>query len=277
MSTVHNKVTAMRELWDKLSKKSSLNFVSHLKDGAEWDIAEFHLTGMRFTERILERFNEYAPQDFTNCTVAEIGCGVGRFSKNLACRFKHVFAFDVSENMLNDARVYCGCMHNITFAANDGLTLKELEDESIDYCCTAGVFQHITHIDVILSYIREGLRALKPGGLILFQFEANHVDAEGEGGSGARIHAKALDEGLSAVPFSICEVSIDPLDPTRNMVIVLRKEGEGKQAENPSFFDVPLTEKRWISGVYDDIQTKSAMHDNLKRDFAPLTFYDLED
>ncbi len=37
--------------------------------------------------------------------------------------------------------------------------------------CRLEGLEHITDIDVILSYIKEALRVLKPGGLFLFQFE----------------------------------------------------------------------------------------------------------
>lgn len=273
MSGLENKITAMKDLWNELSAENSLKYVSHLQKGAEWDVSEFHLTGVRFVSRIMERYRDYGVFESNLSSVVEIGCGVGRFTKVLAARFKYVYGLDISDKMLADAVHYCGCMPNITFINNDGSRLETIEDESVEYACTAGVFQHITHIGAIVSYIKEALRVLKPGGLFLFQFEANHIDAEGERGTGARIHADLLNEELAGLSYEICEMSLDPLDPTRNMVIVLRKTDA--PGDNVSFTDFPVTERRWISGVYDDIRTKSAMHENLKREFAPLTFFSL--
>ncbi len=275
MSDMDSKIAGMRDLWNELSDKDSLKYVSHLQEGASRDVAEFHLTGIRFVDRMAERFLDYGGREFSLCEVAEIGCGVGRFTKVLASRFKHVHGFDISSSMIRDAKNYCSSMPNITWVNNDGASLKGLADASVDYVCTAGVFQHITHIGVILSYLREGLRVLRPGGLLLFQFEANKTEAEGERGTGARIHAQALDEGLGDLSFDICEMSLDPLDPIRNMVIVLRRT-DAPARETDRFAAFPVTERRWISGVYDDIRTKSAMHENLKKQFKPMTFFTLQ-
>lgn len=254
-------VDRMRWLWNVLSLKSRLGYISHLQAGQHWDPAEFHLTGVRFVERMMERLLEYGSKEPSAATVLEVGCGVGRFMKPLACRFKRVIGIDISRVMLSRARRYCASLPNITYILNDGASIP-VPDASVDYCVSAGVFQHIIDAEVTLNYVREALRVLIPGGLLLFQFEGNRTAAVGRAQTGARISAALLDAGLADTNYRIREISIDPKDAVRNVVIVLEKCAAGTTvaAEQRSFSQWPMSERRWVSGVYDDVTTRTQMH-----------------
>jgi SAM-dependent methyltransferase len=262
----------MRELWNSLNKESEFNFISHLQDGAQWDMAEFHLTGIRFVDRMVDRLVEYGTVEPSRASVLEIGCGVGRFLRPLACRFRLVCGVDISEEMLKSAATQCACLPNIVLKLTDGSTLGGIQDNTFDYCVSAGVFQHITDFNAIASYIREALRILKPGGLFLLQFEGNRKEDQGKGQTGAKITAAKLDAALAGAEFEIIEVSKDPTDKVRNVVLVLRKT-PGKPAAD-SFQTFPMTERRWMEGVYDDIKTKTQMHERQAAPALTMTFYD---
>jgi len=167
MST-YDRIEEMRKLWNSRNKKSKFGFISYLQPGQEWDSAEFHLTGIRFVDRMVERFCDYGEVETSYASILEIGCGVGRFLKPLGCRFRKVTGVDVSKNMLKTAKKYCACLPNVSFVQNDGSSLAPIPDSTYDYCVSAGVFQHITDMAVILDYIREALRILKPRGVFLF-------------------------------------------------------------------------------------------------------------
>jgi len=261
-----------RELWDSLNKISPFNFISHLQDGAQWDKAEFHLTGLRFVDRMMERITEYGQVEPSQASVLEIGCGVGRFLKPLACRFRLACGVDISENMLKSAMDYCSCLPNIVLHQTDGSSLNFTGDASFNYVVSAGVFQHITDFAAIASLCREALRILKPGGLFLFQFEGNRTADQGQGQVGARISAGRLDEALAGQEFRIRELSVDPSDAVRNVVVVLEKK-PGETAPE-SFRTFPMTQRRWMQGVYDDILTRTQMHERQARPPLKLTFYD---
>lgn len=268
-------VDRMRWLWNVLSLKSRLGYISHLQAGQHWDPAEFHLTGVRFVERMMERLLEYGSKEPSAATVLEVGCGVGRFMKPLACRFKRVIGIDISRVMLSRARRYCASLPNITYILNDGASIP-VPDASVDYCVSAGVFQHIIDAEVTLNYVREALRVLIPGGLLLFQFEGNRTAAVGRAQTGARISAALLDAGLADTTYRIREISIDPKDAVRNVVIVLEKCSAGTTvaAEQRSFSQWPMSERRWVSGVYDDVTTRTQMHARQQQAPLKLTFYD---
>lgn len=269
-------VAHMRELWNTLCQKNKLGYISFLRNGAHWDAKEFHTTGIRFVDRMMERFLDYAAIEPSYASVLEIGCGVGRFLKPLACRFQSVTGVDISKNMLEAAGEYLAGLPNVTLALNDGSTLKEFQAGSFDFCVSAGVFQHITHRDVIVGYVREALRVLAPGGLLLFQFEGTRTDAIGSGCLGARLTAHDLEQGLADVPFRIREISLDPADAVRNVVIVLQKprDGEETAAGERAFSTVPMIERRWLRGVYDDVKTETQMHERHRQTPKRMTFYD---
>ena len=268
---MNTRVDQMRDLWNSLSRKSKFGFISHLQKGQEaWDPIEFHLAGIRFVDRMAERITEYGTVEPALASIAEIGCGVGRFLKPLGCRFKSVLGIDISQEMLDNARDYCAGIPNVTFFLNDGKTLNGIDGNSFNYCVSAGVFQHITDFDIIASYIREALRIIKPDGLFLFQFEGNRTEAVGSGRQGAKIIAKLLNEKLRGAAFSIKEISIDPQDKVRNIVVVLQKSPN----RDWDFQSHPMIERRWISGIYDDIRTKTQMQERQAKPMMPLTFYD---
>lgn len=276
MLSTTTKLRAMQELWNTLSRKSRLGFVSHLQKGAVWDEEEFQVTGERFVERMMERLEEYGSVEPADAAILEIGCGVGRFLRPLASRSNTVTGIDFSEEMLRAAASYCADFPNVSLIQNDGASLQQLEDASFDYCVTAGVFQHITHIDIIAQYCREALRVLKDHGLFLFQFEGNRTWRVGFRQRGTRVTATDLDEALRNMPYRVREISIDPDDPIRNVVIVIQKlpSGQNIDENDRSFRNFPMSERPWITGVYDGLTTRTQIHVRLKKKPKRLTFYD---
>lgn len=262
---------AMRRRWHRQGKQG-FAWVSFLRTGARWDAAEFHLTGVRFVERMAERFVEYGHVPPSHANLLEIGCGVGRFLAPLACRFKNVTGVDFAPSMLKQAARYCGALPNVRLIQNNGASLGAIADGAMDYVVSAGVFQHVTDFEVIAGYLREGLRVLRPGGVFLFQFEANRVHREGRGNVGAQITARRLDRVLCGQPFRICEISYEERDPIRNLVIVLEKRAQPNT--DPGFGRHERRQRPWLLGVYDDVATATSMHDRLAGSPEPFTFDD---
>lgn len=268
-------VDTMRERWNEQGKANK-DYVAFLQQGATWDEAEFHKVGVRFAERMMERFIAYGSVTPSYAHMLEIGCGVGRLLKPLAARFDTVTGVDISEEMLRHAAEYCACMPNIRLILNDGHTLKEIADESMDYVGSAGVFQHIIDFTVIAGYITEALRVLKPGGVFVFQCVGSYKEWEGAGNRGAKITAGRLDSALVGQPYRIRELSADPNNPLHSLVIVLEKVPASTVVPEVerSFRQFPLTEQLWWTGVYDDITTRTRMHEQIAEGRRPLTFYD---
>ena len=118
--------------------------------------------------------------------VVEIGCGVGRLTRELAGRAAHVDALDVSEQMLALAREYNPELANVRWLQGDGESLAGIDDDSADVCFSHVVFQHIPDPAITLGYVREMGRVLTDGGWAGFQISNQ-----------PQIHRRGLGERLS--------------------------------------------------------------------------------
>lgn len=106
-----------------------------------------------------------APEDH----VVEIGCGVGRITRELANRCAIVDALDVSESMLDLARQHNAEMANVQWLLGDGSSLAGIADSSADVCFSHVVFQHIPYPAITYGYVSEMGRVLRGGGWAVFQ------------------------------------------------------------------------------------------------------------
>lgn len=110
-------------------------------------------------------------RDPRELTLLEIGCGIGRMTRHLARIFGKVHGVDVSEEMIERGRARLADLDNVELSANDGATLSLFPDAVFDVAFSFIVFQHIPFKDVVLGYIRETHRVLKPGGTFKFQVQ----------------------------------------------------------------------------------------------------------
>ena len=97
----------------------------------------------------------------------EIGPGGGRWTQYLL-PFKHLYAVDFHIELLEVLRKNFS-EKNITFVKNNGTDFPGIEDNSIDYVFSFGVFVHLD-TDIIDSYLQNMKRIVKPGGCIVIQY-----------------------------------------------------------------------------------------------------------
>ncbi len=100
----------------------------------------------------------------------EIGCGPGRLIKPLSRSFGEIHGVDVSDEMVRIARERLQAIPHAHVHATNGASLNLFADESFDVVYTYAVFQHIPSRDVVLEYMQETRRVLKPGGIFRGQF-----------------------------------------------------------------------------------------------------------
>jgi SAM-dependent methyltransferase len=100
----------------------------------------------------------------------EIGCGPGRLIKPLSQYFGEIHGVDVSDEMIRLARQRLADVPHAHVHATNGASLAQFADESFEFVYSYAVFQHIPSRDVVLEYMREIRRVLKPGGIFRGQF-----------------------------------------------------------------------------------------------------------
>jgi ubiquinone/menaquinone biosynthesis C-methylase UbiE len=102
-------------------------------------------------------------------TALEIGCGPGRLMLPLSETFGVIQGADVSGEMIALARENLKGIPRAEVRQNSGADLAGFADESVDFCYSFAVFQHIPDKEVVWSYLREACRVLKVGGILKFQ------------------------------------------------------------------------------------------------------------
>jgi len=75
--------------------------------------------------------------------------------------FATVIGIDVSETMLRKGSESCPV--EAEWVHGDGVSLKGVADNSVDYVLTFEVFQHIASEEVLVAYFDEMSRVLRPG------------------------------------------------------------------------------------------------------------------
>jgi SAM-dependent methyltransferase len=163
----------MRRDWDERARENARFYVN--TERTDWTDSEFFASGERtVAEEILtDMTNICQGRDPKQMRVIEIGCGAGRITRALSGLFGEVYAIDVSGEMVAQARQACADWPGAHVFQNNGMDLSVLPDIGYDFAFSTIVFQHIPSRDVIVNYVREVGRLLKPGALFKFQVQGD--------------------------------------------------------------------------------------------------------
>jgi SAM-dependent methyltransferase len=99
----------------------------------------------------------------------DFGCGAGRLTQGLSPHFDRCLGLDISSHMIDQARRLGRDLENCRFAVNNSPDLSPLDTCSFDLVVSLIVLQHIPGAGEKAQYIREFVRVLRPGGLLVFQ------------------------------------------------------------------------------------------------------------
>jgi ubiquinone/menaquinone biosynthesis C-methylase UbiE len=190
----------MRADWNARAREDAHYYVAF--GGRDQDEAGFLATAadvLRSLEAQLKRLPAKANRRAWRAL--EIGCGPGRLMKPLSRHFGEIHGVDVSDEMIRLARERLADTPHAHFHATDGASLGQFADESFEFVYSYAVFQHIPSRDVVLEYMREIRRVLKPGGIFHGQFNglANASDTNTWSGvvfSAPDIRAFTRENGL---------------------------------------------------------------------------------
>jgi 2-polyprenyl-3-methyl-5-hydroxy-6-metoxy-1,4-benzoquinol methylase len=161
--------TYWQQNWDRLGQEDPLwAILTHpTKKGGRWTPAEFFETGQQEITDVLARLSRLNIA-FNRDTALDFGCGVGRLSQALALHFGEVNGVDVSQAMIDSANRFNQQPKKCHYFLNTKPDLSLFASDSYDFVYSNIVLQHILPRHA-LTYIREFIRVLKPGGLAVFQ------------------------------------------------------------------------------------------------------------
>ncbi|HTA47304.1 MAG TPA: class I SAM-dependent methyltransferase [Bryobacteraceae bacterium] len=99
----------------------------------------------------------------------EIGCGPARLMIAMSRHFGEIHGVDVSDEMVALARRNIRNVRNAQVHLTSGTDLGMFADSWFDFVYSYIVFQHIPSREIVLNYLREAHRVLKPGGVLCCQ------------------------------------------------------------------------------------------------------------
>jgi len=136
------------------------------RDDARWYIATasdpFFERGRRDTDDLVAFCGLQPSKDKT---LLEIGAGVGRMTHRFAELYGRVIALDVSDEMLRLGRGNLRGVDNVEWVLGSGADLDVVPDGSVDEVFSYITLQHVPTKAVVLRYLEEAGRVLRPGGL----------------------------------------------------------------------------------------------------------------
>jgi len=162
-----------REFWDAHAERDPLWAVlsNAGTENRQWNVRRFFQTGVNEVALILYHVESHGI-GVTYGRALDFGCGVGRLSQALAARFERVVGVDVSRRMIETAATLNRFPDRVSYVWNDAPHLGRFSDARFDFIYTNLVLQHIVPA-VALGYLREFLRLLTPGGLLVFQLPSH--------------------------------------------------------------------------------------------------------
>jgi SAM-dependent methyltransferase len=165
-----NTTDLMRQDWDDRARKDAFHYIASWRK--DWTPESFFQSGEEDFQRLVAPVFDRWRWDPQGKAMLELGCGAGRMTRSFASRFSHVYAFDISTEMLGHAKSLFPKASNVDWILGNGFDLSGLADGTVDFAFSYIVLQHMPEPSFAVRYIREMLRVLKAGGIFLFQFNS---------------------------------------------------------------------------------------------------------
>ncbi len=165
----------MREDWNARAAEDAHYYVAFGRRNQSGD--EFFDTGAEQVAGLLRELKRLPEAAARSRRALEIGCGPGRLMRPLSKYFGEIHGVDISDGMIARARAnLSGIPHAHTHHAPNS-NLEAFADASFDFIYSYAVFQHIPSREVVMGYLDEAARVLKPGGVIRVQINGLPLSA----------------------------------------------------------------------------------------------------
>jgi len=165
--------------WEEFAKADPLWSILPIpeKKGNRWTIEDMFDHGRKEISSLMDFL---VGMDLTcdRGRALDFGCGVGRLTQALALYFTDTVGVDISETMIRLAVKHNPLPDRCRYLANNRSDLRIFENDHFDFIYSNIVFQHIPP-DLTFEYIRDFIRIIKPGGLIVYQMTTEELPIAG--------------------------------------------------------------------------------------------------
>jgi SAM-dependent methyltransferase len=171
-------LTALKRHWERFGRRDPLwAALTHRdKTGGGWDTAAFFHNGVEELTAVLERAERLgivvSPR-----RALDFGCGAGRITQAMARRFERSDGVDISSSMLAVAARHNASPGRCVYHLNVAPDLSLFAEGTFSFVYSTLVLQHM-EAQYSRHYIRELLRVLAPGGLLVFQLPGHQGAVE---------------------------------------------------------------------------------------------------
>jgi ubiquinone/menaquinone biosynthesis C-methylase UbiE len=159
----------LQKTWDRLGAKDALwSILTHSgKKGHKWNTDEFYATGMEELKNVFAHTRALGIKVYL-INALDFGCGAGRVTQALAKYFDEVHGVDIAPSMIEFARQHNYYPYKCMYHLNRESDLKLFKDNTFSFVYSNITLQHIIPA-YTKRYIREFMRILAPGGVLVFQ------------------------------------------------------------------------------------------------------------
>jgi SAM-dependent methyltransferase len=158
----------MRADWNRRAREDVHFYVAFARRSQQQ--REFLETATELVRNQLEtEFSRLPPSTIDARSALEIGCGPGRLMRAMSRHFGEIHGVDISDEMIRLASDQLKDIPHAHVHVTSDSSLSMFPDRSIDFVYSYTVFQHIPDREIVLNYLREGGRVLKPGGILRCQ------------------------------------------------------------------------------------------------------------
>jgi SAM-dependent methyltransferase len=171
-------ITKLQANWNRFGETDPLwaILVDPAKKGGKWEKSEFFETGRNEINAVMNYLISL-PIELNMDSAIDFGCGVGRLTQALCEHFSECHGVDIAESMIELANNYNCFGRKAQYHLNQRPDLSLFSDNTFDLVYSNLVLQHMEP-RYSTEYIREFMRIVKPGGIVLFQLPSEPSTAE---------------------------------------------------------------------------------------------------
>ena len=183
--------------------------------------AEFLAAATGVVNELEAELGRLKAEERGNWRALEIGCGSGRLMRPMSRHFLEIHGVDVAADAIRQARENLQDLPHAHPREIHGTSLEDFGDQSFDFVYSFALFPYIPSRDLVLAFLREIHRVLRPGGLARLQFNGS------TGQSGIGFSSHELLEFAQSHDFQV--LALDGVS-THSMWTTWRKQPAGWSA-----------------------------------------------
>lgn len=159
----------LQQSWDEFGRRDPLWAILTVpeKVNRKWKTREFFKTGEDEIRGVM-RYVDALGVPLARRKALDFGCGVGRLTQALCRYFEQGCGVDIAPSMVELAARYNRHGDRCRYFVNPAGDLSLFRGDTFDFVYSNIVLQHMRP-ELSKNYVREFLRVLAPGGLLIFQ------------------------------------------------------------------------------------------------------------